>query len=291
MRRTILLLALLLALVPIVAIAQPQPLRMQPAPGELLSRLPGSVDGWFSEGIDPNPQRTAIQVFELQDSGQTRRVDLDKTAVDTRDTSHVSVPLGDANRSGLYVILWRVTSTRDGKANTYCSVFFVGDAAVEQAKRQAIGMDCRGLTGLTFEPAIQATTIPERTPSPTPTPTPTRAPSVTPTGSPAATASPAETPVSAAESDGGGVPVWLAILLGGLAAALALVLGVLLGMNTKNRPPGGGPPRGPGPIVPGPRPPAAWPPVEPARPIDPEPSPPRTREPFGRPPPRPPVGG
>ena len=282
-----------LALLPLSATAEPQAVRLSPAPGEVLAGLPATVDGWFSEGLHADPRLTSIQVYELQTGGASRRVDLGRPGVDLNDPTHISAEIEKSGRLGVFYVLWKATSARDGKSTASCSVFFVGNDALARAQRAGIGINCGGIQGIpsdssptptvTTSPIPTASPLPTATPTPSASPTPTASPtpsaSPTPTASPTRTASPAAsarpsvtaTPVPGAVADsggGGGLPIGLVVVLGGLGAALVIV-GLLAGINMSRRPPSGGGSSGGGPRTRGPF--------------------PRTRGPLGRPPSRPPI--
>ncbi len=280
---------LLLAIFPASAFADPLPDRLLPAPGEVVSTLPETVEGWFSEPLDARPGATVLQVFELKG----RRVDLGRPGVDATDPTHVAVVIERTGRSGVYYAVWRVTSAAGGGTAQYCTVFLVGDAAVAEARKAGVGLDCRGVpvVGL-FDPLVTPTTVVALTPSPTATAVATRTPTPATTPTPEATPTPRATPTAVAppgdHDDGdGGFPAWALIATGGVAGALMLGVGLLLGMaatgggrRPPRRPMGGPPGWGPGPPSGGGRGPDVEPP-SPARP---------PRQPFGRPPPRPPFG-
>ena len=272
-----------LALLPLSAAADPLPVRLSPAPGEVVAALPATVDGWFSEGLHADPRLTSIQVYELQAGGASRRVDLGRPGVDLNDPTHISAEIEKSSRLGVFYVLWKATSVRDGKSTAFCSVFFVGNDALARAQRDGIGINCAGIQGIPSDssPTPTATASPTPTASPSPTASPTPSPSPTPT--PTRTASPVASPSpgpsvtatvagAVAESGGGGgFSIELMAVLGGLGAIVLVAVGVLVGVNMSRRPPpGGGSSGGGGPRTRGPF--------------------PRTGGPFGRPLPRPPFG-
>lgn len=272
--------ALLALALPSLIAAAPLPERFAPSPGQVLGRLPQTVEGHFDEPLFDDPAATTVQVFRLNGN----RVDTGNVEIDASRPWIVGVELkGPGPGDGIYYALWKVTSLGDGTAATYCTVFFVGDDAPDDASDAGIGLNCRNIpVPIAFEPLVDEQDIPELTPEPTESPSPTPSATATRTPRPSATPSPG--------GGGGddGVPVWMVVVGGGVAAALMLVAGILAGVLL-GRGGGGSPPAGP-PRPPRSGPPAAGPP--PAPPPEPPPSAPRpARDPFGRPPPRPPAGG
>lgn len=268
-----------------LVVAAPLPERFSPSPGQVLGRLPAQVEGHFDEPLFDDPEATAIQVFRLNGD----RVDDGEIEIDEDRPWIVRVGIDDRGPDdGVYYALWKVTALSDGTTATYCTVFFVGDDAAQEAAEAGIALNCRNIpVPVSFEPLVEEQDIPEQTPEPTepPTETPMPSPSPTETPSPTATAT-ATAAVAADEDDDDGVPLWVVFVVGGVAAALMLIVGLLAGVLV-GRGDGGPPPQGPSrPAGPsGPPPPGG--PSEPPPPSQPRPS----REPFGRPPPRPPVGG
>ncbi len=275
-----------LALLPLSAAADPLPVRLSPAPGEVVTALPATVDGWFSEGLHADLRLTSIQVYELQAGGASRRVDLGRPGVDLNDPTHISAEIEKSGRLGVFYVLWKATSVRDGKSTAFCSVFFVGNDALARAQRDGIGINCAGIQGIPSDssPTPSPTASPTPSPSPTASPTPSPSPTASPTPSPSPTASPTPSPSpiptptrtaspvaspspwpsvtatvagAVAESgEGGGVSIGLMAVLGGLGAIVLVVVGVLVGVNMSRRPPpgggsgGGGGPRTRGPFGP-----------------------------------------
>ncbi|HEX9068676.1 MAG TPA: copper resistance CopC family protein, partial [Ktedonobacterales bacterium] len=103
-----LLLALALAMTP--ASAHALPIKMSPAPHEVLRTPPGKVTITFSEAL--NPAAATIRVTDTT----SRRVDYSDTEVaDDHHTASVSLQL---LKPGSYIVVWRMQSADDGHVST-----------------------------------------------------------------------------------------------------------------------------------------------------------------------------
>ena len=97
------------ALVPVVAYAQPRPVRLSPRPNATLNEAPPRVDIWFDE-----PIAAGLTSLDVR-SPRGENVSTGPVIIDTADPTHVSVTLRPNLAPGRYVVVWQASS-RSGDA-------------------------------------------------------------------------------------------------------------------------------------------------------------------------------
>lgn len=120
---SLLLVALIMLLVPRVALAHASLVRADPAPGAVLADGPAYVTIWFAEPVEP--RFSSIRV--LDSSG--RQVDSGDSAVLPSDPKALSVSLRTL-ASGTYTVAWRNVSALDGHPLQGSYSFAVGEGSV-----------------------------------------------------------------------------------------------------------------------------------------------------------------
>ncbi len=156
MRKKLLLLTAALAALGAVAIAgvvsaHSRPIRFEPSPGQVLTAAPISVSGWFTGELRRDPNWTFLHVTDAQGN----RVDAGETQISS-DRLQMTVPLKSALGPGRYLVTWRGFDDEDGAIFGDCYVFYVGQAAADQAlvDRQRIdGGGTRECARIEFEAA------------------------------------------------------------------------------------------------------------------------------------------
>jgi methionine-rich copper-binding protein CopC len=109
------------------ALAHARPVRFDPAPGAVLAAAPASIQGWFSSEIRRVPDSF---LHVLDTSGQ--RIDVGETQLST-DRRQMTVALRPGLAPGRYLVNWSANDDADGHTLAGCYVFFVGEAAAQNA--------------------------------------------------------------------------------------------------------------------------------------------------------------
>lgn len=130
MKRRLIVSAVLGALVSLFAIqvvfAHSRPVRLEPAPGALLSVAPSQVTGWFTSTIRRDQNWSFLRVTDEQGN----RVDAGETTLST-DRKQMTVNLRSGLADGRYLVTWRTWDDADGEIFGDCYYFFVGQAAAD----------------------------------------------------------------------------------------------------------------------------------------------------------------
>src|SRR3989304_1240981 len=132
MRIALTLAAGLLALVAITAaFGHSEPVRSNPAPGQVLATAPQRVDGWFSQEMRRSSNETALEVHPVMEDGMLGAPVRGDTIVDDADRPHMSAELTGDLMPGQYVVSWSALSDEDEHADSGCFRFFVGQDAAD----------------------------------------------------------------------------------------------------------------------------------------------------------------
>src|SRR3972149_2931917 len=152
MRIVLTLAAGLLALVAITAASgHSEPVRFDPAPGQVLDASPQRVDGWFSQEMRRSSDETSLEVHPVIEGGMPGDPVSGDTVIDDTDRHHMSAELTGDLMPGQYVVAWSALSDEDEHADSGCYRFFVGqeaaDAAAPAAARPAGAEKSAGMGG------------------------------------------------------------------------------------------------------------------------------------------------
>jgi methionine-rich copper-binding protein CopC len=152
MRIPLILAAGLLALVAItIASGHSEPVRFDPAPGQVLDAAPQRVDGWFSQEMRRSSDETSLEVHPVMEDGMLGDPVSADTVIDDADRHHMSAELTGDLMPGQYVVAWSALSDEDEHADSGCYRFFVGqeaaDAAVQSEARLDAAEECAGMGG------------------------------------------------------------------------------------------------------------------------------------------------
>ena len=152
MRIVLTLAAGLLALVAITAaFGHSEPVRFNPAPGQVLATAPQRVDGWFSQEMRRSSDETSLEVHPVMENGMLGDPVSGDTIIDDSDRHHMSAELTGDLMPGQYVVSWSALSDEDEHADSGCFRFFVGqdaaDAAVQSGARLDAAEECAGMAG------------------------------------------------------------------------------------------------------------------------------------------------
>ena len=152
MRIALTLAAGLLALVAITAaFGHSEPVRFNPAPGQVLATAPQRVDGWFSQEMRRSSDETSLEVHPVMENGMLGDPVSGDTIIDDSDRHHMSAELTGDLMPGQYVVSWSALSDEDEHADSGCYRFFIGqdaaDAAVQAGARLDAAEECATLGG------------------------------------------------------------------------------------------------------------------------------------------------
>ena len=152
MRIALTLAAGLLALVAITAaFGHSEPVRFNPAPGQVLATAPQRVDGWFSQEMRRSSDETSLEVHPVMEGGMLGDPVSGDTVIDDADRHHMSAELTGDLMPGQYVVSWSALSDEDEHADSGCFRFFVGqeaaDAAAQSGARLDAAEECAGMGG------------------------------------------------------------------------------------------------------------------------------------------------
>jgi methionine-rich copper-binding protein CopC len=183
-------------------LAHSRPIRFDPAPGQVLEGVPSKVTGWFTGELRRDPNWNFLHVTDEQGN----RVEAGETQIRS-DRLEMFVPLKSDLRPGRYQVTWRSFDDEDGAILGDCYVFYVGQAAADQAAKDRQRLDgggSRECARIDLE-AANGTPVANGTPQGTVT---------------AGDESDAGT-TGSTKDDGGGVPAWSVVLAG--------VVGIVVG--------------------------------------------------------------
>ena len=142
MRIALTLAAGLLALAAITAaLGHSEPVRFDPAPGQVLDAAPQRIDGWFSQEMRRSSDETALEVHPVMADGMLGDPVSGDTVVDDADRHHMSAELTGELMPGQYVVAWSALSDEDEHADSGCYRFFIGHEAADAAARSGARLD------------------------------------------------------------------------------------------------------------------------------------------------------
>ena len=152
MRIALTLAAGLIALAAITAaFGHSEPVRFDPAPGQVLDATPQQVDGWFSQQMRRSGADTSIAVHPVMSDGMAGDPVSGDTVIDDADRHHMYAELTGDLMPGQYVVFWSALSDEDEHADSGCYRFFVGqeaaDAALQAGARLDAAEECATLAG------------------------------------------------------------------------------------------------------------------------------------------------
>src|SRR3972149_6266511 len=134
MRITITLAAALLAVVAVaVAFGHSQPVRFDPAPGQVLDAPPQRVDGWFTQAMRRSGEETSIVVHPVMEDAMLGDPVSGETVIDDSDRRHTYAELTGDLMPGQYVVSWSALSDEDDHPDSGCFRFFLGQDAADAA--------------------------------------------------------------------------------------------------------------------------------------------------------------
>jgi methionine-rich copper-binding protein CopC len=142
----------LLALVAVMTVSgHSEPVRFDPAPGQVLDAAPQRVDGWFSQEMRRSSDETSLEVHPVMEDGMLGDPVSGDTVIDDADRHHMSAELTGDLMPGQYVVSWSALSDEDEHADSGCYRFFVGqeaaDAAIQAGARLDAAEECAGMGG------------------------------------------------------------------------------------------------------------------------------------------------
>src|SRR3990172_6720311 len=142
----------LLALATVMTVSgHSEPVRFDPAPGEVLDAAPQRVDGWFSQEMRRSSDETSLEVHPVMEDGMLGDPVSADTVIDDADRHHMSAELTGDLMPGQYVVSWSALSDEDDHADSGCFRFFVGqdaaDAAAQSEARMDAAEECAGMGG------------------------------------------------------------------------------------------------------------------------------------------------
>src|SRR3990170_4553152 len=101
----------LLALVAITAaLGHSEPVRFDPAPGQVLDAAPRRVDGWFTQEMRRSGEETSIVVHPAMEDAMLGDPVSGETVIDDSDRRHMYAELTGDLMPGQYVVSWSVQS-------------------------------------------------------------------------------------------------------------------------------------------------------------------------------------
>ena len=110
------------------------PERFDPAPGAVLDAAPERVDGWFIQDVRRQEEASFIKVFDANDN----QVDDGAPVIDDADRRHVYANLTPGLGEGRYMVAWQTLSDEDDELDGSCFLFFVGQAAADEAHEEKL---------------------------------------------------------------------------------------------------------------------------------------------------------
>src|SRR3972149_6436195 len=142
----------LLALVAITAaLGHSEPVRFDPAPGQVLDAPPDRVDGWFTQEMRRSGEETSLVVLPVMEDAMLGDPVSGDTVIDASDRRHMYAELSGDLMPGQYVVSWSALSDEDEHADSGCYRFFVGqeaaDAAVQSGARRGAAEGGAGMGG------------------------------------------------------------------------------------------------------------------------------------------------
>ncbi|HEU4760244.1 MAG TPA: copper resistance protein CopC [Dehalococcoidia bacterium] len=146
MRIAVTLAAALLAVAAVTgALGHAAPERFQPSPGQVLDSPPARVEGWFTQDIRRQADKSFLWVYRVQPDGSLGdRVDAGETAIDDNDRRHMSVDVRPGLGAGEYAVAWQTLSDEDDEADGACYRFFVGEEAAAGSHGMRSRLDVAG---------------------------------------------------------------------------------------------------------------------------------------------------
>lgn len=117
------------------ASAHARPVRFDPAPGAVLQSAPTSIQAWFTSDLR-NAGDTFIRVFDAS----KKRVDTGTIGL-SNDRRNMSIGLQADLPEGAYLVHWSTLDDGDGETFAGCHVFYIGQAAADQAVSKGAALD------------------------------------------------------------------------------------------------------------------------------------------------------
>lgn len=125
--------------------AHANPVRFDPAPGAVLDQAPAFVTGWFTADIR-RADDSFIRVLDPE-GGEVQTGDVELSS----DRRQMSVELPPELADGRYLVYWSTVDDTDDHPVSSCYVFFIGQAAADEAltngQRMDGGADCPSTGG------------------------------------------------------------------------------------------------------------------------------------------------
>src|SRR3989337_3674457 len=120
-----------------IASGHSEPMRVDPAPGQVLDAAPQRIDGWFTQQMRRSSDETSLEVHPVMENGMLGDPVSGDTVVDDADRHHMSAELTGDLMPGQYVVAWSALSDEDEHADSGCYRFFVGQEAADAAPQSA----------------------------------------------------------------------------------------------------------------------------------------------------------
>src|SRR3990172_2579119 len=125
MRIVLTLAAGLIALAAITAaFGHSEPVRFNPAPGQVLDTSPQRVDGWFTQQMRRSGTDTSIAVYPVMSGGMPGDPVSGETVIDDSNRRHMYAELTGDLMPGQYVVSWSALSDEDDHPDSRCFRFF-----------------------------------------------------------------------------------------------------------------------------------------------------------------------
>lgn len=138
MRLLAILLGLVIPLASITLVAGHAALeRFDPSPGAVLDEAPARVDGFFTQDIRRQEGASFIQVFDADGN----QVDNGAPVIDDEDRRHMYAELQAGLGEGRYLVAYQTLSDEDDELDGSCFLFFVGQAAADEAHQERVRID------------------------------------------------------------------------------------------------------------------------------------------------------
>ena len=104
----------LLALATVMTVSgHSEPVRFDPAPGQVLDAAPQRVDGWFSQEKRRSSDETSLEVHPVMEDGMLGDPVSGDTIIDDADRHHMYAELTGDLMPGQYVVSWSALSDED----------------------------------------------------------------------------------------------------------------------------------------------------------------------------------
>jgi methionine-rich copper-binding protein CopC len=118
-----------------------EPVRFDPAPGQVLDAPPQRVDGWFTQEMRRSGEETSIVVHPVMEDAILGDPVSGETVIDDSDRRHMYAELTGDLMPGQYVVAWSALSDEDDHPDSGCFRFFVGQDAADVAAQSEARLD------------------------------------------------------------------------------------------------------------------------------------------------------